>query len=128
MTVKIQAIKKGQVVVGKVKHPKVGMLPTNLILFAVEGEVEDLGLELEWVQEPVVFETTTDLGHKEGYVKAIKSFARTLDNEVKRKLECLAESIHGSSSSYYLDVHDSSHCITLLLSKNHGVSLGERWK
>ena len=38
----IKGIKQGQVVVGKVKHPKVGMLPTNLILFAVEGEVEDL--------------------------------------------------------------------------------------
>ena len=124
----IKSIKQGQVVVGKVKHPKVGMLPTNLILFAVEGEVEDLGLDLEWVQEPVVFETTVDLGHKEGYVKAIKGFGRTLEKEIGRKLECLAESIHGSSSSYFFDVLDPSHCICLLLSKNHGVQLGERWK
>lgn len=124
----IKGIKQGQVVVGKVKHPKVGMLPTNLILFAVEGEVEDLGLEVEWIQEPVVFETTADLGHKEGYVKAIKGFARTLDKETGRKLECVADSIHGSSSSYYFDIHDSSHCITLLLSRNHGVDLGDRWK
>lgn len=124
----IKGIKQGQVVVGKVKHPKVGMLPTNLILFAVEGEVEYLGLEVEWIQEPVVFETTVDLGHKEGYVKAIKGFARTLDKEIGRKLECVADSIHGSSSSYYFDIHDSSHCITLLLSRNHGVDLGDRWK
>lgn len=124
----IKGIKQGQVVVGKVKHPKVGMLPTNLILFAVEGEVEDLGLELEWVQEPVVFETSINLDHKEGYVKAIKGYTRTLDKEIGRKLECLADSIHGSSSSYYLDVRDPNHCITLLLSKNHGVQLGERWK
>ena len=124
----IKGIKQGQVVVGKVKHPKVGMLPTNLILFAVEGEVEYLGLEVEWIQEPVVFETTVDLGHKEGYVKAIKGFARTLDKETGRKLECVADSIHGSSSSYYFDIHDSSHCITLLLSRNHGVDLDERWK
>lgn len=124
----IKGIKQGQVVVGKVKHPKVGMLPTNLILFAVEGEVEDLGLELEWVQDPVVFETSINLDHKEGYVKAIKGFARTLDKEIGRKLECLADSIHGSSSSYYLDVLDPNHCITLLLSKNHGVQLGDRWK
>ena len=124
----IKGIKQGQVVVGKVKHPKVGMLPTNLILFAVEGEVEYLGLEVEWIQEPVVFETTIDLGHKEGYVKAIKGFARTLDKETGRKLECVADSIHGSSSSYYFDIHDSSHCITLLLSRNHGVDLGDRWK
>ena len=124
----IKGIKQGQVVVGKVKHPKVGMLPTNLILFAVEGEVEYLGLEVEWIQEPVVFETTVDLGHKEGYVKAIKGFARTLDKETGRKLECVADFIHGSSSSYYFDIHDSSHCITLLLSRNHGVDLGDRWK
>ncbi|MGL4614254.1 MAG: hypothetical protein ACRCVV_10250 [Shewanella sp.] len=128
MTLMLKAIKQGQVIVGKVKHPKVGMLPTNLILFAVEGEVEDLGLELEWVQEPVVFETATDLGHKEGYVKAIKGYARTLDKELRRKLECMADSIHGSSSSYYLDVLNPDHCITLLLSKNHGVELGDRWK
>lgn len=124
----IKGIKQGQVVVGKVKHPKVGKLPTNLILFAVEGEVEDLGLDLEWVQEPVVFETTVDLGHRDGYVKAIKGHARTLDKEFGRKLECLAESIHGSSSSYFFDVLDPSHCICLLLSKNHGVQLGEHWK
>lgn len=124
----IKGIKQGQVVVGKVKHPKVGMLPTNLILFAVEGEIEDLGLEVEWVQEPVMFETTVDLGHKEGYVKAIKGYARTLDNQIGRKLECLADSIHGSSSSHFFDIHDSSHCICLLLSKNHGVQLSDRWK
>lgn len=124
----IKGIKQGQVVVGKVKHPKVGMFPTNLILFAVEGEIEDLGLEVEWVQEPIMFETTINLTHKGGYVKAIKSFARTLDKEVGRKLECVADSIQGSSSSYFFDIHDSSHCIYLLLSKNHGVDLGERWK
>ena len=124
----IKGIKQGQVVVGKVKHPKVGMLPTNLILFAVEGEIEDLGLDVEWVQEPVMFETTVDLGHKEGYVKAIKGYARTLDKEIGSKLECLADSIHGSSSSYFFDIHDSSHCISLLLSKNHGVQLSDRWK
>ena len=89
---------------------------------------KELDLELEWIQEPVVFETTVDLGHKEGYVKAIKGFARNLDKESGRKLECLADSIHGSSSSYFFDVLDPSHCICLLLSKNHGVQLGERWK
>ena len=78
----IKGIKQGQVVVGKVKHPKVGMLPTNLILFAVEGEVEDLGLEVEWIQEPVVFETTVDLGHKEGYVLLKASLARSIKRPV----------------------------------------------
>lgn len=124
----IKGIKQGQVIVGKVKHPKIGKLPTNLILFSADGEVDDLGLDVEWVQEPVVFETTVDLGHKEGYVKAIKGFARTLDKEIGRKLECLADSIQGSSSSYFFDVMEPSHCIVLHLSKNHDMDLGDHWK
>lgn len=124
----IKGIKQGQVIVGKVKHPKIGKLPTNLILFSADGEVDDLGLNLDWVQEPIMFETTINLTHKEGYVKAIKAHARTLDKEVGRKLECVADSIQGSSSSYFFDVMEPSHCIVLHLSKNHDIDLGELWK
>ena len=124
----VTGIKQGQVIVGKVKHPKVGKLPTNVILFAVEGNVEHLDLKLDWIQEPLVIESKVDLGDREGYVKAIKSHAGTMDKDEGRRLECLVDSLHGASSNYFYDVLDPSHCVVLHLSKNHGVELGDRWK
>lgn len=126
METTIKGIEQGQVVVGKVKHPKVGMLPTNVILFSAKGDVEDLGLELNWVQEPLVFKTDIDLNHKEGYAKAIKSHGRTLDKETFRKLECIVEAMAVSSVCKNF-INREEKCVTLQLSKNHGIDLSDNW-
>ncbi|WNV46002.1 hypothetical protein [Aeromonas phage AerS_266] len=120
----VKGIKEGQIIVGTIKSPKVGVLPSKVILSATKGEVEDLGIDLDWITPPIVIETP-ELKTPARMIKAIEAHARKLGGEQGQRLKCLVDSLCTSSDQHFYDDGTDDNVISLWISKNNQLNLGK---
>lgn len=118
------SIKEKQIIVGVVKNPQIGVLPSKVIIAAHKGSVEDLGLNFAWVADPIVIEAT-DLSTPVKMVKAIEAKSRELEGEQGRRLKDLVDSLTTSSNQFYYDDGTDDNVISMWISKNCKLDLGK---
>lgn len=123
----VKGIKAGTVVLGKIRYEKAGLLPSNIVLVGIAGEVDDLKIDFNWLNEPIIFETDSPLDDPKKVFKAISKYGRSLPNpEDVRRIECVVDAMSTAYQIKILKSDDHSN-VGMILPKRHHLDLGDHW-
>lgn len=114
-------IKANTITIGHVSNKTVGVLPSKVILACIGEDINDPEFKLDWIGEPLVIENYRggNIAHH------IKEHISSLDKTERSRIQCVVESLQGSSKIHYYNGGETPMArASIQLSKNHRQSLG----